>query len=158
MSNADLFATIGDTPVLSNSSSNNGIGGYSALEPTEDGNIITFSDTTTGADTMFYQPNPFIGYAHVQGMYPYDEGWSESSYKYFIGALRKAAGDSWSYAVKFNRKLVADMNVLLPIKSDGTPNFDYMERYIRAMEKVVIADVVKYKDKMIETTKKLVGE
>ena len=70
--------------------------------------------------------------------------------------MRKAAGDGWSYAVKFNRKLVADMNVLLPIKSDGTHDFDYMERYIRAIEKVVIADVVKYKDKVIETTKKVV--
>lgn len=158
MSNSDLFATIGDTPVLSNSSANNGIGGYSALEPTEDGNMITFSDTTTGADTMFYQPNPFIGYAHVQGMYPLQDGWSEASYKYFIGALRKAAGDGWSYAVKFNRKLVADMDVLLPIKSNGTPDFDYMEKYIRAMEKVVIADVVKHKDKVIATTKKVVGE
>ena len=148
MSNSDLFATIGNIPVLSNSSANNGIGGYSTLEPTEDGNMITFSDTTTGADTMFYQPNPFIGYAHVQGMYPLQDGWSEASYKYFIGALRKAAGDGWSYAVKFNRKLVADMDVLLPIKSDGTPDFDYMERYIRAIEKVVIADVVKYKDAM----------
>lgn len=157
MSNSDLFATIGDTPVLSNSSANNGIGGYSALEPTEDGNMITFSDTTTGADTMFYQPNPFIGYAHVQGMYPLQDGWSEASYKYFIGALRKAAGDGWSYAVKFNRKLVADMDVLLPITSDGAPDFDYMERYIRAMEKVVIADVVKYKDKVIEETRKVVG-
>ena len=39
--------------------------------------------------------------------------------------------------------------MLLPIKSDGTPDFEYMERYIRAMEKVVIADVVKYKDKVI---------
>lgn len=48
--------------------------------------------------------------------------------------------------------------IILPIKSDGTPDFDYMERYIRAMEKVVIADVVKYKDKVIETTKKVVGE
>ena len=32
----------------------------------------------------------------------------------------------------------------LPIKSDGTPDFDYMERYIRAIEKVVIADLMKY--------------
>lgn len=158
MSNSDLFATVGNTPVLSNSSANNGICGYSALEPTEDGNMITFSDTTTGADTMFYQPNPFIGYAHVQGMYPLQNGWSEASYKYFIGALRKAAGDGWSYAVKFNRKLVADMDVLLPIKSDKTPDFDYMERYIRAIEKVVIADVVKYKDKVIETTKKVIED
>jgi hypothetical protein len=157
MSNSDLFATIGDTPVLSNSSANNGIGGYSVLEPTENGNIITFSDTTTGPDTMFYQPNPFIGYAHVQGMYPLQDGWSEASYEYFIGALRKAAGDGWSYAVKFNRKLVADMDVTLPIKSDGTPDFGYMEHYIRAIENVVIADVVKYKDKVIEETRKDVG-
>ena len=46
----------------------------------------------------------------------------------------------------------------LPIKSDGTPDFEYMERYIRAMEKVVIADMVKYKDNVIETTKKVVGD
>ncbi len=158
MSNAELFETTGNTPVLSNSSVNNGIGGYSALKPTEDGNIITFSDTTTGADTMFYQPNSFIGYGHVQGMYPYDNGWTEASFKYFISALRKAAGDSWNYAVKFNRKLVADMDVVLPVKLDGTPDFDYMERYIRAIEKTVIADVVEYKDRAIEETKKVVNK
>lgn len=67
MKNSDLFAKEGSTPVLSNSSANNGIGGYCGLEPTEQGNIITFSDTTTGADTMFYQAGPFIGYPHVQG-------------------------------------------------------------------------------------------
>lgn len=53
---------------------------------------------------------------------------------------------------------VENETIELPIKSDGTPDFDYMERYIRAMEKVVIADVIKYKDKVIETTKKVVGE
>lgn len=42
-----------------------------------------------------------------------------------------------------------DRKLSLPIKSNGTPDFDYMERYIRAMEKVVIADVVKYTDAMI---------
>lgn len=35
--------------------------------------------------------------------------------------------------------------------------FDYMERYIRAIEKLAIADVVKYKDKLIETTRQIVG-
>ena len=56
----------------------------------------------------------------------------------------------------FNK--IKSLSIELPIKSDETPDFDYMERYIRAMEKVVIADVVKYKDKVIETTKKVVGE
>ena len=79
MTNSDLYKNSGHTPVVSNSSTNNGIGGYVDLEPTEKGNIITFSDTTTGADTMFYQKSPFIGYPHVQGMYPYNpDVWTEN--------------------------------------------------------------------------------
>ena len=43
------------------------------------------------------------------------------------------------------------------ITPDGKPDFDYMERYIRAIEKLTIANVVKYKDEVIDTTKKLVN-
>lgn len=35
------------------------------------------------------------------------------------------------------------------------PDWDFMEKYIRAIEKVVIADVAKYKDSVIENTKKV---
>ena len=35
------------------------------------------------------------------------------------------------------------------------PDWDFMEKYIRAIEKVVIADVVKYKDSVLENTKKV---
>jgi len=63
---------------------------------------------------------------------------------------------SYNNMCSFNK--IKSLSIELPIKSDGTPDFDYMERYIRAMEKVVIADVVKYKKKVIETTKKVVGE
>ena len=158
LKNRELFATGGNVPVLSNSSTNNGIGGYCGLEPTEEGKIITFSDTTTGADTMFYQKEPFIGYPHVQGMYPYNSfAWNEKRYLYLISAIRKSAGDGWSYAVKFNRALVCELMVELPVTVDSEPDFDYMERYIRAIEKLTIADVVKYKDKVIDTTKMLVN-
>ena len=47
--------------------------------------------------------------------------------------------------------------IYLPVTADGEPDFDYMERYIRAIEKLTIADVVKYKDKVIGTTKMLVN-
>lgn len=158
LKNRELFATRGNTPVLSNSSTNNGIGGYCGLEPTEEGKIITFSDTTTGADTMFYQKESFIGYSHVQGMYPYNSFvWNEKRYLYLISAIRKSAGNGWSYAVKFNRALVCELMVELPVTADGEPDFGYMERYIRAIEKLTIANVVKYKDKVIDTTKMLVN-
>ena len=157
-SNLDLYKTSGNTPVLSNSSLNNGLGGYCGLEPTEEGFIVTFSDTTTGADTMFYQDRSFIGYSHVQGLYPFKpELWNSIRYFYLISSIRRAAGDGWSYSVKFNRKLVSNLKIELPITSSGDIDFDYMESYIKAIQKLVIVDVVKYKDSLIEATKKVVS-
>ncbi|MDY3828594.1 MAG: restriction endonuclease subunit S [Clostridium sp.] len=126
MSNADLYLIEGSTPVLSNSSTNNGIGGYSGLEPTEKGGIITFSDTTTGGDTMFYQADDFIGYPHVQGMYPFiADKWDEKCSLYAISTIRKAAGDGWSYAVKFNRALVRELMIELPVIENPNPDHEY---------------------------------
>ena len=49
------------------------------------------------------------------------------------------------------------LEIKLPVTSAGNIDFDYMERYIRALEKLTIADAVKYKDKVIVTTKRALG-
>ena len=114
--NSDLFDSNGKNPVLGNTSMNNGIGGYSSKPCTENGGIITFSDTTT-ADAIFYQPNPFIGYSHVQGMYPYSEKWNEKSLLYFLTTFKKIAIESgFDYANKFTRKKASEIIVKLPVK------------------------------------------
>ena len=46
----------------------------------------------------------------------------------------------------------------LPVTPEGEPDFDYMERYIRDIEKLTIEDVVKHKDKVIAATKMLVNK
>nr|WP_317283488.1 restriction endonuclease subunit S [uncultured Sellimonas sp.] len=126
MKNDELFASDGKTPVLSNSSVNNGIGGYCGLAPTEQGGMITFSDTTTGADTMFYQSSPFIGYPHVQGMYPYQpDKWDEKCCLYVISCIRKSAGNGWNYAVKFNRALVKELSIELPVVESTDADHEY---------------------------------
>ena len=51
---------------------------------------------------------------------------------------------------------IAYLKINLPITSTGLPDFAYMESYIKAMEKVVISGVVKYKDQQIEATRQLV--
>lgn len=154
MKNNELFASDGTTPVLSNSSVDNGIGGYCGLAPTERGDMITFSDTTTGADTMFYQPNPFIGYPHVQGMYPYQsDRWNEKCCLYVISCIRKSAGNGWSYAVKFNRALVKELLIELPVIE--SPDLDheytvedidwqYMQDRIAELEQDRIAELDAY--------------
>ena len=154
MKNDELFASDGATPVLSNSSVNNGIGGYCGLAPTEQGGMITFSDTTTGADTMFYQSNPFIGYPHVQGMYPYQpDKWNEKCCLYVISCIRKSAGNGWSYAVKFNRALVKELPIELPvIESPDVDHeytvddidYEYMQERIAELEQERIAELDAY--------------
>ncbi len=151
MSNKDLFASKGTTPVLSNSSADNGIGGSCGLPPTEKGGIITFSDTTTGADTMFYQPHPFIGYPHVQGMYPLvPEKWGEKSCLYVISCIRRAAGDDWSYSNKFTRTLVKKLEIELPVIKSINPkhqysiadiDWQYMQERIAKLEQERIAEL-----------------
>lgn len=48
------------------------------------------------------------------------------------------------------------MHIPLPINENGAPDYDYMEKYIRAIEKLTIVNVIKYKDSMIKATKKIV--
>ena len=60
----------------------------------------------------------------------------------------------------FNRDNKATWNrikgykIKLPVTDDNTLDFEYMENYIRAVEKLTIKDVIEYKDKMIALTKK----
>ncbi len=83
---------------------------------------------------------------------------TEHSLLYLARCIEKLTKERFSYEKKATWDRIKECFITIPIKSDGTPDFDYMERYIRAMEKVVIADVVRYKDKVIETMKKVAGE
>lgn len=83
---------------------------------------------------------------------------TEHSLLYLSRCIEKLTKERFSYEKKATWDRIKECFITIPIKSDGTPDFDYMERYIRAIEKIVIADVVKYKDKVIETTKKVAGE
>lgn len=135
MTNAQLMDD-GENPVVVNSSYNNGIGGYSSQTVTEKGGLITFSDTTT-ADAIFYQPNDFVGYPHVQGMYPkgkYAANWQESQLLFFVVTFRKAAVlQGFDYAYKFTREIASDMEVLLPVDASGEPDWAYMDEYMSAV-------------------------
>lgn len=129
MINAQLIDD-GENPVVVNSSYNNGIGGYSTQSVTEKGGIVTFSDTTT-AGAIFYQPYDFVGYPHVQGMYPtgkYAAKWGENQLLFFVAAFKKAAVlCGFDYAYKFTREIASAMKVLLPVDMSGEPDWAYMD-------------------------------
>lgn len=134
--NAELLDG-GGTNVVVNSAYNNGIGGTSTFSPTENGNMITFSDTVD-ANTIFYQKSPFVGYPHVQGLYPvgkYQNAWTQGSLRYFVTAFReRALAVGFDYGNKFRRDIAANLFVKLPTTPDGDPDWAYMESYMANLE------------------------
>lgn len=58
---------------------------------------------------------------------------------YIIGKLSKLP-QLFSYNNMATWNKLKELKIELPITQTGEPDFDYMERYIRAIEKVVIAD------------------
>ena len=77
--------------------------GFSNLEANNKGNSISCSDTTLGADTMFYQENDFIGYSHIQHLVPKFKPFNRSIANVIISACRVATTNMYDYGNKFNR-------------------------------------------------------
>lgn len=142
--NIDLFSKNGTIPVVTNSSINNGITGYSELLATEKGNKITYSDTTT-SEGIFYQPRDFIGYSHIQGLYPkiYNEKWNYKTLIYIVVLFKRVAAGRFNYGNKFNRNIAKEFIIKLPIKN-GEIDFDFMEDFIAELEAQRIAQLEAY--------------
>lgn len=75
---------------------------------------------------------------------------------YLVGMLSRLS-DLFSYNNMATWNKLKDIEMSLPVSSNGEIDFDYMERYIRAIEKLVIAEVVKHKDSVIATAKQVVN-
>lgn len=90
------------------------------------------------ANTIFYQDKPFIGYPHVQGLYPigiFCKNWTELSLKYFATVFRqKALSIGFDYGNKFRRDIAVKLYIFLPVDKTGQPDWGYMEEYMRKVE------------------------
>ena len=62
---------------------------------------------------------------------------------------------SWTYKAGWER--IKSLPIKLPVRKSEEIDWEYMEKYIRAIEKTVIKDVVQYKDRVIKETRKIVG-
>lgn len=108
--------------------------GYSALKPLNKGNVISCSDTTLGAETMYYQKNDFIGYQHIQSLSPKFEPFNRFIALFIISASRLATSNhQFDYGHKFNRDSMKKTQIMLP-KKDGKIDFEFMEAFVKALE------------------------
>ncbi|MBO4638236.1 MAG: restriction endonuclease subunit S [Treponema sp.] len=68
---------------------------------------------------------------------------------------KSAHNGQFNYGHNFYAKDADTLDIMLPVK-DGKPDYDAMETFISAVQKLVIKDVVMYSDKKIAATKGVV--
>ena len=155
LKNEEIISENGKVPLISNSSTANGVMGFSNLEPNNKGNSITCSDTTVGADTMYYQEKDFIGYSHIQHLVPKFEPFNKLVASVIISVCRVSTSKKYDYGNKFNRDAMNNTKIQLPTQNNK-PDYKFMESFISAIQKIVIKDVVLYADRKINATKEVV--
>ena len=141
LSNEEILSKNGKTPLVSNMSVNNGVMGFSELKALNKGNTISCSDTTLGADTMYYQKLDYIGYQHIQALVPKFNPFNKAIASFIISSARMATSNSqYDYGHKFNRAAMKATKIYLPIKNNKI-DFDFMESFIAELEAERIAEL-----------------
>ncbi|MGE8434867.1 MULTISPECIES: restriction endonuclease subunit S [Chryseobacterium] len=143
LTNNEIISHNGKVPLISNSSTDNGIMGYSNLPALNIGNTLTCSDTTMGAETMFYQDLDFIGYSHIQHLVPKFKPFNKAIASVIISASRVATSKKFDYGNKFNRDAMNQTIIQLPTKN-GAIDFDFMESFTAELEAERIAELEAY--------------
>ena len=144
LTNEEIISENGIVPLVSNSSTDNGVMGFSSLEANNKGNTLTCSDTTLGADTMFYQENDFIGYQHIQNLVPKFERFNKLIAFFIISSCRLSTQNKFDYGNKFNRENMRATAISLPITPENKIDFDFMEAFISELEEERISELAAY--------------
>lgn len=80
---------------------------------------------------------------------------SDNALIYFGQAIYKAIKQTFSYDKKATWERVKNQKILLPIQNNQIA-FNYMETFIKAIQKLVIKDLVEWKDKELKAYKDVV--
>lgn len=81
---------------------------------------------------------------------------SRESLFYFTATIQKSIKQKFCYEFKATWERVKEEMIFLPVTSDGSPDYAFMENFISAVQKLVIKDVVLYANKKIAATKQAV--
>ena len=107
--------------------------------------------------SCFLQPKPFYTGQNV-GVIEFPDNVTNLAKMYISSVLSKKCKIMFTaFSDEINKHFRTDLTVSLPINEKKEPDYDYMDKYIRAIEKVTIKDIIKYKDNMIKYTKQIVS-
>ena len=133
---------------------------YKRIDEMETANLVEIFKENTITIDMFgsskyrnykYEADDHVAVVHTENL-------PKHAAIYVATAIHKVANaGQFSYARNFYAKDADELNILLPVLN-GEICYEFMNDFIKAIEKLVIKDVVLWADKKIETTKKVVNK
>lgn len=144
----------GSINFVGSTASNNGITAtISNSSHTHDGNTITVTYNGSVGEA-FYQSDRYWASDDVNVL-NFKHELNESLALFMCASLRKS-GKKYAYGYKWKKELMEKDKIILPITSSGSIDYQFMETYIRAIEKLTIQRVKDWRDKEIATTKNII--
>lgn len=164
-----------DLPLVNAKNGNNGIMYYGRRSDFSyiDGGIDIVNDGAVSTGNVYPQPHDIGVLYNAYIIVLKNSIKNRCIYEFLSCSLQKAIKKQFNYSNKAGWDKVKQCSFLLPIQTNSNntpvidqqhtyhpngyiPDWTYMENYILATEKVVIKDVVDYKDEVIAKTKKAV--
>lgn len=153
----DILENSGVDPYLCASSENNSISTYITYkeELKDEGNCVFIGGKTF---VVTYQEKDFYSNdSHNLGLYLKDENFrNEYIQLYLVTCVKKSLGHQYSWGNSISKAKIKNDNISLPTINSKI-SYEKMEKFIKAIQKLVIKDVVKYADEKIKTTMDIIA-
>ena len=149
------FDKNGEYDFIGRSSVNYGIQGKVNKMAYEPNDKDTFSLVQVGESCLLYREKEWYASQNIFILKSNDVNINKN-HLYIQGAISKKLEP---YKEAYTYPTLADvrtMGIHLPVDKQEQIDYEYMDNYIQAIKKKTIAGVVKYKDQVIEITKKVV--
>ena len=127
----------GCTPRVTCAATNNAVDDFYQNLPTERGGVITIDSATIGF--VAFHPYDFIATDHVEKLVMKNgERLSYRAGLFIKKTIEKAIDNKYGYGYKFAQQRIKRQTILLPTTAEGTPDWQFMEDYMRQTEQQIL--------------------
>lgn len=155
---SSIIEDSGTTPYLCASAENNSVSSYIDYDKNmlDEGNCIFIGGKTF---VISYQKEDFYSNdSHNLALYLINQKYREKLPQLYLATcIYKSLKHKYSWGDSISKQKIQSDFVTLPTK-ENQPNFEIMETFISAVEKLVIKDVVMYADRKIKATKDVINK
>lgn len=156
---SSIVAGSGTTPYVTAGEGNNSIYAYISYDEDqiEKGNAIMIGGKTM---VVTYQAEDFFSNdSHNLVLYAKDDKLKNELIQLFmVASLNKSLKPIYSWGDSISKTKIVKDKLQLPVTDSGSIDYQFMETYIRAVEKLIVQNVYDWRAKEVEATKAIVND